>query len=319
MTNWVQIKSGSWHFFDKFITGSGGGIGHFQTSYVLNKNEGIFLNGKISAKIKIRNWNSVGAGLICRANSLGSFLAFHVAPDDNNGNFVFLRLSVFNNFELIPVLSLKEKVVLDEDYNLFELEFISGQINGYLKTSKKNYRISYCIPHIPLPGYLGLVRFYNAGITVRDFKIEKYVFKKEENIVKMKKYQYDVFISHSSQDKDAVCEIISEFISNGITYWVDHEQIKFGDPITNKIEDGLKNSKYIIVALSKNLGKSNWCRSEYGPILNKEYSAKTNNKVIPLKLDTCSDDDIPLLLYDKRRAEYTNKDDFESLLRFLKN
>jgi hypothetical protein len=318
MIDWVRIKTGSWLFFDRFIIGSGEGIGAFQTSYTYNKGEGAFLNGKISAQIKIKHWKSVGAGLICRADSYGSFISLFVAPEEIDSEYVILRLSVFENFEFKPIISLKEKIILDSDYNLFELEFISGQINGYLKTSKKTYKINYCIPHIPLPGFSGLIRFYKAGITVRNFRVEKYIFKNEENEMKMRKYNYDVFISHSSQDKEVIEKIVSELNSNGISYWVDHEQILFGDSITNKIEDGLKNSKYILVALSNNLGKSNWCRAEYGPILNREYSGKSSNRVIPLKLDNCSDDDIPLLLYDKRRADYTNKADFKNLISFLK-
>jgi hypothetical protein len=134
-----------------------------------------------------------------------------------------------------------------------------------------------------------------------------------------KSFTFDVFISHSSKDKKPVLDIIQRLKRKGITYWVDHEQIEYGDEITGKIEDGLKNSKYIVVALSKHLGKSNWCRKEYGPILNREYNKKSGKKVIPLKIDDCDDDDIPLLLYDKRRAHYSKEEDFNDLLDYLKS
>jgi len=136
---------------------------------------------------------------------------------------------------------------------------------------------------------------------------------------KTKSFAFDVFISHSSKDKKNVLDIIQDFKRKGVTYWVDHEQIKYGDEITGKIEDGLKNSKYIVVALSKHLGKSNWCRKEYGPILNREYNKKSGKKVIPLKIDDCDDDDIPLLLYDKKRAHYSNEEEFNDLLDYLKS
>ena len=129
---------------------------------------------------------------------------------------------------------------------------------------------------------------------------------------------FNVFISHSSKDKMTVLDIIQKFKRKGISYWVDHEQIEFGDVITGKIEDGLKNSKYTLVVLSKNLGKSNWCQKEYGPILHREYNGKSGKKVIPLRLDDCDDDDIPPLLYDKKRAHYSNKEEFEELLDYLK-
>jgi hypothetical protein len=136
--------------------------------------------------------------------------------------------------------------------------------------------------------------------------------------LKTKGFNFDVFISHSSKDKKTVLDIIQGFKRKGVTYWVDHEQIEYGDMITGKIEEGLKNSKYILVVLSKHLGKSNWSRIEYGPILNREYNKKSGKKVIPLKIDDCNEDDIPLLLYDKKRAHYSNKEEFNDLLDYLK-
>jgi len=131
-------------------------------------------------------------------------------------------------------------------------------------------------------------------------------------------YKRQVFLSYSSKDEEVIKNIVSDFKSHGVITWVDFEKITYGDSVTKKIETGLENSKYIVVVLSKNLGKSNWCRAEYGPILNKEYSGKSDKKVIPLRLDDCSDEEIPLLLYDKSRAEYTNKEDYMNLIRFLK-
>ena len=125
------------------------------------------------------------------------------------------------------------------------------------------------------------------------------------------------FICHSSKDLQAVKTLMQKFRDAGIHYWVDHEQIQFGDSITAKIEEGLQHSQYVIVCLSGNLGKSNWCRAEYGPILNRECGPNAKRRVIPVKLDDCSDDDIPILLYDKRRADFAKPDEMSELLRFL--
>ena len=133
-----------------------------------------------------------------------------------------------------------------------------------------------------------------------------------------KSYKYDVFLSHSSKDREHIGDIVKEFQKKNISYWIDHEQIQFGDPITQKIEKGLQESHYVLVLLSSNLGRSNWCRAEYGSILNRECNDKTGKKVIPLKIDDCPDDEIPLLLYDKRRVDYSNKDEFNALLEYLK-
>ncbi|QWR78553.1 toll/interleukin-1 receptor domain-containing protein [Candidatus Magnetomonas plexicatena] len=128
---------------------------------------------------------------------------------------------------------------------------------------------------------------------------------------------YDVFICHSSKDKDFIIKkILPRLKKRGITYWIDNEQIKY-DHILNKIEDGLQNSKHVMVCLSKNLGTSNWCRAEYGAVLHKTIKETTGKKVIPLKLDDCDEKDIPLLLYDIERTSYGDKKSYEKLLDFL--
>jgi Fe-S cluster assembly iron-binding protein IscA len=132
------------------------------------------------------------------------------------------------------------------------------------------------------------------------------------------KFKYDVFICHSSKDKPLLKSIINEFMKNEICYWIDAEQIKFGDRISEKIENGIKNSKCIMPCLSRNLIKSSWCRTEYNSIINAELSGRSDRIVIPLQLDKIEDDDIPLLLKDKRRVFYNNKEDFIEFLDFIK-
>ncbi|AKB47719.1 hypothetical protein MSKOL_1942 [Methanosarcina sp. Kolksee] len=132
-------------------------------------------------------------------------------------------------------------------------------------------------------------------------------------------FEYDVFICHSSKDKPIVDSLIKDLKKKSVTYWVDKEQINFGDPVTQKIEEGLKNSKYVVPCLSKNFTISGWTRAEYGSILNREFSSKSKRIIIPLKLDNCEDDDIPNLLYDKKRVTYSNKTEFNEFIEFLKN
>ncbi len=131
-------------------------------------------------------------------------------------------------------------------------------------------------------------------------------------------YDFDVFISHSSEDKTVICDIVKDFSDANLKCWVDHEQIKYGDRITEKIEDGLTKSRHILVCLSNNLGKSNWCKAEYGPLLNKSFSEVSDRRVIPLRLDDCTDDNIPSLLYDIKRANYSKKEEYKELIEFLK-
>nr|VFK64983.1 MAG: TIR domain-containing protein [Candidatus Kentron sp. TC] len=155
----------------------------------------------------------------------------------------------------------------------------------------------YLSPELPFPGYCGLVKFYGAGVSFRNIRTEELDMKprlSERDDDSPNDFSYDVFISHASKDKEVVMNVIEEFRKVGIAYWIDHENITFGDPIVSKIEEGLQNSRFVLVCLSENLGQSNWCRAEYGPILYREFSGNTERKAIPLKIDNSSDTQIPL-------------------------
>lgn len=145
-----------------------------------------------------------------------------------------------------------------------------------------------------------------------------------EEIPSQNTFRYDVFICHSSKDKQFIIEkIIPEFKRQEITYWFDAEQINFGDLITQKIENGLYHSKYVMPCLSENFwqawqSKSHWTEGEYGSILNDEFSENSKRIITPIKIDNCSDNNIPLLLKNKRRANYSNRQEFAEFLNFLK-
>ena len=81
----------------------------------------------------------------------------------------------------------------------FPLNFFSGKVKGEVKTSHKTYEIIYTCPHIPFPGYVGLVKFYGVGVTIKNVQIEKTELPFEEkHRQKIKKFEYDVFVCHSS-------------------------------------------------------------------------------------------------------------------------
>lgn len=128
---------------------------------------------------------------------------------------------------------------------------------------------------------------------------------------------FDVFLCHSSADMDLVRDVARTFVSRGISYWLDEEQITFGDRVAQKIEDGLQRSHYVVPCVSANLAASNWTRAEYNAILNAEFSGETIRIVIPLVLDESDAENVPLLLRDKKRAFYANKAEFEHFLQFL--
>ena len=69
----------------------------------------------------------------------------------------------------------------------------------------------------------------------------------------MKESKYDFFISHASEDKDSfVRPLAQELVDRGYKVWYDEFSLKVGDSIIQNISDGIQNSLYGILVLSKN-------------------------------------------------------------------
>lgn len=97
-------------------------------------------------------------------------------------------------------------------------------------------------------------------------------------------FQYDVFLSHSSKDKTIVRDIAERLKNDGIKVWFDEWEIKPGDCIPAKIEEGLERSRVLVLCMSANAFGSDWAQLESGTFrfrdpLNKE------RRFLPLRLD----------------------------------
>ncbi len=80
-----------------------------------------------------------------------------------------------------------------------------------------------------------------------------------------KAVQYDVFISHAWEDKGSFAdEFVDELRKLGLRVWYDTSQIKWGDSMRAKIDDGLKKSKFGVVVLSPDYIKEGkyWTKAE---------------------------------------------------------
>lgn len=80
-----------------------------------------------------------------------------------------------------------------------------------------------------------------------------------------KNVQYDVFVSHAWEDKESfVNEFVEELRKLNLKVWYDISQIKWGDSMRAKIDDGLKKSKFGVVVLSPNYIKEGkyWTKAE---------------------------------------------------------
>lgn len=90
--------------------------------------------------------------------------------------------------------------------------------------------------------------------------------------------EYDVFISHASEDKDEVVRpLANALIERGLKVWYDEFELKIGDSLRRKIDRGLANSRFGIVVLSSSFIKKGWTNYELDGIITK---ANTGEQVM---------------------------------------
>src|ERR671938_1771029 len=97
-------------------------------------------------------------------------------------------------------------------------------------------------------------------------------------------FQYDVFLSHSTKDKAVVRALAERLRADGLRVWLDDWEIRPGDSIPAKIEEGLERSRVLVLCMSANAFGSDWATLEsqtfrFRDPLNKE------RRFIPLRLD----------------------------------
>jgi hypothetical protein len=100
-------------------------------------------------------------------------------------------------------------------------------------------------------------------------------------------WRYDVFLSYSSKDKAVVRAIAARLNNDGIRVWLDEDQIKPGDNIPAKIEEGLEHSRVLVLCMSANAFGSDWGQLEAGTFRFRDPLNK-QRRFIPLRLDNAS-------------------------------
>jgi hypothetical protein len=82
---------------------------------------------------------------------------------------------------------------------------------------------------------------------------------------------WDIFISHSSEDKDVVARPLAERLrSLGLKVWYDEFTLVLGDSLRQSIDYGLVNSRFGVVILSPNFLAKNWPRKELDGLFSRE-------------------------------------------------
>ena len=97
-------------------------------------------------------------------------------------------------------------------------------------------------------------------------------------------FNYDVFLSHSSKDKAIVRDVAERLQVDGLRVWFDEWILKPGDSIPSKIDEGLEQSRVLVLCISAQAFGSEWAQLEsytfrFRDPLNQE------RRFLPLRMD----------------------------------
>ena len=84
---------------------------------------------------------------------------------------------------------------------------------------------------------------------------------------------FDVFISHASEDKDDLGHPLALALKDtGLKVWYDEFELKIGDSLRRKIDQGLANSRVGIVVISHAFIKKGWTNYELDGLVTKSVT-----------------------------------------------
>ena len=97
-------------------------------------------------------------------------------------------------------------------------------------------------------------------------------------------YDFDVFLSHSSKDKSVVRPLAERLRADGLRVWFDEWEIKPGDSIVSKVDDGLERSRVLVLCMSASAFGSDWALLESNTIRFRDPLNK-QRRLVPIRLD----------------------------------
>ena len=94
-----------------------------------------------------------------------------------------------------------------------------------------------------------------------------------ESVVRVR--EHDVFISHASEDKEAVVRpLAAALVAEGLNVWYDEFELRIGDSLRRTIDQGLANSRVGLVVLSHSFIAKGWTNYELDGIVTRSVSGE---------------------------------------------
>src|SRR5712671_2416653 len=112
-------------------------------------------------------------------------------------------------------------------------------------------------------------------------------------------FSHDVFLGHNAKDKPRVRRLAERLQQAGLRVWFDEWNVRSGDIISLKVDEGLEHSRVLLLCISPNALASNWVSLERSTAIHRDPSNE-GRRFIPLLLADC---DLPDTL---RRYKYVD-------------
>ena len=82
--------------------------------------------------------------------------------------------------------------------------------------------------------------------------------------------QPDIFISHSSKDREAATRLATDLNFCSVDVWLDQWELQIGQSLADGIAKAMEQSRYIAILITVNYNKSVWTKTEYKKALARE-------------------------------------------------
>lgn len=92
---------------------------------------------------------------------------------------------------------------------------------------------------------------------------------------KKQEEEWDVFISHASEDKETIATPLAEALqAEGLRVWYDDFALRLGDSLRQSIDRGLARSRFGVVILSARFFEKHWTQQELNGLATREVNGE---------------------------------------------